>query len=70
MAKQSKTTLIGKIHPDVLAFTVGQDPVLDLELAEWDCLGTAAHVATVARAAAGDSSGRSPARVERAGGAS
>ena len=49
MAKQSKTTLIGKIHPDVLAFTVGQDPVLDLELAEWDCLGTAAHVATLAR---------------------
>jgi len=49
MAKRSKTTLVGKIHPDVLAFTVGQDPVLDLELAEWDCLGTAAHVATLAR---------------------
>ncbi|MFZ4396894.1 MAG: argininosuccinate lyase [Kiritimatiellia bacterium] len=49
MAKKSKVTLVGKIHPDVLAFTVGQDPVLDLELAEWDCLGTAAHVATLAR---------------------
>jgi argininosuccinate lyase len=49
MAKQAQATLIGKIHPDVLAFTVGQDPVLDLELAEWDCLGTAAHVATLAR---------------------
>ena len=49
MAKRSKATLVGKIHPDVLAFTVGQDPVLDLELAEWDCLGTAAHVATLAR---------------------
>ncbi len=49
MAKRAKTTLVGKIHPDVLAFTVGQDPVLDLELAEWDCLGTAAHVATLAR---------------------
>jgi argininosuccinate lyase len=49
MAKQAKKTLVGKIHPDVLAFTVGQDPVLDLELAEWDCLGTAAHVATLAR---------------------
>ncbi|MEI8242220.1 MAG: argininosuccinate lyase [bacterium] len=49
MPKRSKVTLVGKIHPDVLAFTVGQDPVLDLELAEWDCLGTAAHVATLAR---------------------
>ena len=45
----SQQTLIGRIHPDVLAFTVGQDPVLDLELAEWDCLGTAAHVTTLAR---------------------
>ena len=45
----NQQTLIGKIHPDVLAFTVGQDPVLDLELAEWDCLGTAAHVATLTR---------------------
>ena len=49
MAKQTTTTLVGTIHPDVLAFTVGQDPILDLELAEWDCLGTAAHVATLAR---------------------
>ena len=49
MAKRSTATLVGKVHPDVLAFTVGQDPVLDLELAEWDCLGTAAHVATLAR---------------------
>lgn len=44
----SQQTLIGRIHPDVLTFTVGQDPVLDLELAEWDCLGTAAHVTTLA----------------------
>ena len=49
MTQQSKATLVGKVHPDVLAFTVGQDPILDLELAEWDCLGTAAHVATLAR---------------------
>jgi argininosuccinate lyase len=49
MANETTKTLVGKIHPDVLAFTVGQDPVLDLELAEWDCLGTAAHVVTLAR---------------------
>ena len=42
-------TLVGRIHPEVLAFTVGQDPVLDLELAEWDCLGTAAHVTALSR---------------------
>jgi len=42
-------TIVGKIHPDVLAFTVGKDPVLDLELAVWDCLGTAAHVTMLSR---------------------
>jgi len=47
--KSDKKTLVGKIHPDVLSFTVGQDPVLDLELAEWDCLGTAAHVTMLSR---------------------
>jgi argininosuccinate lyase len=40
-------TLVGAIHPDVLRFTVGKDPVLDLELVEWDCIGTAAHVRTL-----------------------
>lgn len=49
MSGKSQQTLIGGIHPDVLAFTVGQDPVLDLELADWDCLGTAAHVTALAR---------------------
>ena len=42
-------TIVGKIHPDVLAFTVGKDPVLDLELAVWDCLGTAAHVTMLSK---------------------
>ncbi len=32
------------IDADILAYTVGEDPVLDLELAVWDCMGTAAHV--------------------------
>lgn len=43
-----KKTLIGAIDADVLSFTVGDDPVLDLKLAVWDCLGTAAHVSTLA----------------------
>jgi len=42
-------TIVGKIHPDVLDFTVGKDTVLDLGLAVWDCLGTAAHVTMLSR---------------------
>ena len=45
----SEQTEIGKIDRDVLLFTVGKDPVLDLELAEWDCFGTAAHVTMLSR---------------------
>ena len=47
-AKNART-VVGAIDPDVLAFTVGQDPVLDLRLAEWDCYGTAAHVTMLSR---------------------
>ena len=47
--KQSQKTIVGKIHPDVLSFTVGKDPVLDLDLALWDCLGTAAHVTMLSK---------------------
>ena len=40
-----KKTITDKtIDPDVLTYTVGEDPVLDLALAKWDCMGTAAHV--------------------------
>lgn len=46
---KTRQTLVGKIDPDVLAFTVGKDPALDLTLAEADCLGTAAHVTMLAR---------------------
>ncbi len=42
--KDQRKTIVGAINPDVLSFTVGNDPVLDLELTEWDCLGSAAHV--------------------------
>jgi len=46
--KQAAKTVVGAIHPDVLRFTVGKDPALDLELIEWDCVGTAAHVTALA----------------------
>ena len=39
-----KTITDNQVDPDVLAYTVGEDPVLDLALAKWDCIGTAAHV--------------------------
>ena len=42
--KKASNTIVGAINADVLKFTVGSDPVLDLRLAEWDCYGTAAHV--------------------------
>ena len=39
-----KTITDSTIDQDVLTYTVGEDPVLDLALAKWDCMGTAAHV--------------------------
>ena len=42
--KTRKTITDATVDPDILAYTVGDDPVLDLRLAVWDCLGTAAHV--------------------------
>ena len=39
-----KTITDNTIDADVLTYTVGEDPVLDLALAKWDCMGTAAHV--------------------------
>ncbi|MEI7900224.1 MAG: argininosuccinate lyase [bacterium] len=44
-----KNMILGKIHPDVLSFTVGKDPILDRDLAIWDCLGTAAHVTMLSK---------------------
>lgn len=50
MKKSSDTqTVVGSIDPDVLTFTVGKDPVLDLDLVEWDCLGSAAHVTMLSK---------------------
>ena len=42
--KTKKTITDNTVDPDILAYTVGDDPVLDLSLAVWDCMGTAAHV--------------------------
>lgn len=42
--KGASSTIVGAINEDVLKFTVGLDPILDLRLVEWDCLGSAAHV--------------------------
>ncbi len=44
-----RRTTVGEVDADVLAYTAGQDRVLDLALVEADCLGTAAHVAMLAR---------------------
>ena len=50
MKNKSETkTVVGNIDPDVLTFTVGKDPVLDLDLVEWDCLGSAAHVTMLSK---------------------
>lgn len=47
--RRARKTTVGAIDPDVLAFTVGADPELDLALVEPDCIGTAAHVTMLAR---------------------
>lgn len=47
--QQAGRTLVGRINPEVLQFTVGKDPELDLELAECDCIGSAAHVTMLSR---------------------
>ncbi len=44
----TEKTLVGSIHPDVLAFTAGQDTMLDRVLVEADCIGSAAHVTMLA----------------------
>lgn len=41
---KTEKTITGDVDPDVLDYTVGDDPVLDMDLVRWDCLGTVAHV--------------------------
>ena len=42
--KNKKTITDNTVDSDILKYTVGEDPVLDLALVKWDCMGTAAHV--------------------------
>ena len=44
-----RKTTVGEVDADVLAYTAGQDRVLDLALVEADCFGTAAHVTMLSR---------------------
>jgi argininosuccinate lyase len=44
----SSRTIVGDIEEEVLEFTSGADLVTDLAIADVDCIGTAAHVATLA----------------------
>ncbi len=46
--KTSKTT-VGVVDAEALSFTVGKDLQTDLLLAEWDCIGSAAHVTMLSR---------------------
>ncbi len=39
-----KTITDSRVDRDILAYTVGDDVVLDRNLVVWDCMGTAAHV--------------------------
>jgi argininosuccinate lyase len=45
---KKKETIVGTIDREVLAFTAGRDVILDRVLVEADCIGTAAHVRTLA----------------------
>jgi argininosuccinate lyase len=47
--KNVEKTITGNVDPDVLEYTVGDDPVLDRELVKWDAAGTAAHVTMLSR---------------------
>jgi argininosuccinate lyase len=46
---QAKQTTVGNIDDEILAFTAGKDLLLDLQLAEADCIGSAAHVTMLSR---------------------
>lgn len=45
----ARTTTVGEIDAEVLAYTAGEDRVLDLALLEADCMGSAAHVEMLSR---------------------
>ncbi len=43
MSTSPQRTTVGNIDEEILLFTAGKDLVLDLQLAEADCIGSAAH---------------------------
>jgi argininosuccinate lyase len=45
----AQRTTVGSIDDEILAFTAGKDLVLDLQLAEADCIGSAAHALMLSR---------------------
>ena len=47
--KNVEKTITGNVDPDILEYTVGEDPVLDRALVKWDAAGTAAHVTMLSR---------------------
>lgn len=49
MSNDPKSTTVGNIDEDILAFTAGKDIVLDLQLVEADCIGSAAHAIMLSR---------------------
>ena len=49
MNTDPKTTTVGNIDQEILAFTAGKDIVLDLHLVEADCIGSAAHAVMLSK---------------------
>jgi len=47
--KRRRRTLVGNVSPEVLEYTAAEDLRCDQELLEYDCIGTAAHVRSLAR---------------------
>lgn len=48
-SSETLKTTVGTINRDVLAFTVGRDPELDMALVDADCIGSAAHVTMLSK---------------------
>ncbi len=49
MSRKTLKTTVGLIGSDVLDYTVGDDPTLDLALIDADCAGSAAHAVMLSR---------------------
>lgn len=49
MNNKARSTTVGVVRTDILDFTAGRDRTLDMVLLDADCIGTAAHVAMLAR---------------------